>query len=77
MVPTTRAPASKRNIIGSSPYLQHLVGEIMNSSEVREKVAADGAEVAPSRSPAEFAKRFAQEMDMWDKFIKSSGIKVE
>jgi tripartite-type tricarboxylate transporter receptor subunit TctC len=53
------------------------VGEIMNSPEVREKVTADGAEVAPTRSPAEFAKRFAQEMDMWDKFIKSSGIKVE
>ena len=53
------------------------VGEIMNSPEVKEKVAADGAEAAPPGSPAEFSRRFAQEMGMWEKFIKSSGIKVE
>lgn len=53
------------------------VGQIMNSPVVREKAAADGAEVAPPGSPAEFSKRFAQEIDMWEKFIKTSGIKVD
>ena len=53
------------------------VGQIMNSPEVKEKVAADGAEVAPPGTPAEFKKRFAQEIDMWEKFIKTSGIKVD
>ena len=53
------------------------VGQTMNSPEVKDKVSADGAEVAPPGSPAEFRKRFADEIDMWEKFIKTSGIKVD
>lgn len=52
------------------------IGQIMNSPELKEKVAADGAEPAPPGSPAEFASRFAHEIDMWERFIKTSGIKV-
>ncbi len=56
--------------------LSRTIGEIMSSSDVKEMVAADGAEVAPSGSPAEFRKRFADEIDMWEQFIRTSGIKI-
>jgi hypothetical protein len=49
----------------------------MHSSEVMKRVKADGAEVAPPNSPAQFRDRFLQEMEMWEKFIRDSGIKVE
>ena len=48
----------------------------MNSTEMKDKLAADGAEAAPARSPREFTARFAAQVAMWDKFIKTSGIKV-
>lgn len=57
--------------------LNREVSQIMNSPEVRARVAADGAEVAPSSSPAEFKERFSREIDMWEKFVKTSGIKVD
>ncbi len=53
------------------------VGRIMHSPEVMKRVAADGAEVAPPNSPSQFRDRFVQEMEMWEKVIRSSGIKVE
>jgi len=57
--------------------LNREVSQIMSSPEVRSRVTADGAEVAPPASPPEFAKRFAQEIDMWEKFIKTSDIKLD
>ena len=57
--------------------LNREVSQIMNSPEVKSRVAADGAEVAPPNSPAEFRNRFAPEIEMWEKFIKTSGIKVD
>ena len=53
------------------------VGRIMHSPEVMKRVAADGAEVAPPHSPSQFRDRFVQEMEMWEKLIRTSGIKVE
>jgi tripartite-type tricarboxylate transporter receptor subunit TctC len=53
------------------------VGRIMHSPEVMKRVAADGAEVAPPNSPSQFRDRFVQEMEMWEKLIRTSGIKVE
>ncbi len=53
------------------------VGRIMHSPEVTKRIAADGAEVAPPNSPSQFRRRFVQEMEMWEEFIKTSGIKVE
>ena len=49
----------------------------MRSAEVMKLVSADGAEVALPNSPAQFRDRFVQEMEMWEKFIRTSGIKVE
>lgn len=53
------------------------VGRIMHSPDVTKRVAADGAEVALPNSPSQFRDRFVQEMEMWEKFIRTSGIKVE
>jgi tripartite-type tricarboxylate transporter receptor subunit TctC len=53
------------------------VGRIMHSPEVMKRIAADGAEVAPPNSPSQFRDRFVQEMEMWEKVIRTSGIKVE
>ncbi len=48
----------------------------MNSPEIRNKLAADGAEAAPPNSPAEFKALYLREIDKWEKFIKSSGIQL-
>ena len=53
------------------------VGRIMHSPEVMKRVAADGAQIAPPNSPSQFRDRFLEEMEMWEKFIRTSGIKVE
>jgi tripartite-type tricarboxylate transporter receptor subunit TctC len=63
-----------------APILEALnreVGRIMHSPEVMKRVRADGAEVAPPNTAAEFKERFAKELEMWEEFIKKSGIKVE
>lgn len=57
--------------------LNREVGQIMNSPQMRDRIAADGAEVAPPGSPSEFRDRFAKEIEMWEKFIKTSDIKVD
>lgn len=38
---------------------------------------AGGAEASPPNSPAEFRDRFSREIKMWEKFIKTSGIKFD
>lgn len=57
--------------------LNREVGQIMNSPEVKKRVVADGADIAPPNTAAEFRERFSKELEMWDQFIKKSGIKVE
>lgn len=46
---------------------------IVNSAEVKERLAADGAEAAAASSPAQFKKLYRDEIDRWAKFIKRSG----
>jgi len=53
------------------------IGRIINEPEMERRIAADGAEAAPPASPAAFKQRFADEIAMWEKFIRTSGIKVE
>ena len=57
--------------------LNREIGQIINSPEVKEKLAADGSEAAPPNSPAEFKNRFAKEVDKWEQFIRKSKIKLE
>ena len=51
--------------------------DVMYSPEMKEKLAADAAEPAPRLTPEEFRKEIAREVDVWDKFIRTSGINIE
>jgi tripartite-type tricarboxylate transporter receptor subunit TctC len=60
------------------PLLAHLnreVSETMNAPEVKEKLAADGAEAEPPNTPAQFRAVIAREIAKWDKLIKAGAIK--
>jgi tripartite-type tricarboxylate transporter receptor subunit TctC len=58
-------------------YLNREVAETMNAPEVKEKLAADGAEAAPPNTPAEFREVIARETAKWDKLIKTGVIKPQ
>jgi tripartite-type tricarboxylate transporter receptor subunit TctC len=47
----------------------------MNAPEVREKLAADGAEPAPPDTPARFRAVIAAEISRWDKVVKALNIR--
>lgn len=53
------------------------VTEIMYSPDMKEKLAADAAEPAPRQTPEELQKAIAREVEVWDKFIRTSGIRIE
>jgi tripartite-type tricarboxylate transporter receptor subunit TctC len=53
------------------------VSRIMNSPQIKDRLAADGAEAALPSSPAEFKAMFDKEVDKWEKFINTSGIGIE
>ena len=57
--------------------LNREIVQIIQSPDMRARITADGAEPASANSPAEFKARFAGQISMWEKFIKTSGIKVE
>ena len=51
--------------------------QIMNAADMQAKLAADGAEAAEPQTPAQFAKAINDEIDRWDKVIKTSKLKFE
>lgn len=59
-----------------APLIAHLnreVSETMNAPDVKEKLAADGAEAAPPNSPQQFRELIRAEIARWGKVIKSLG----
>jgi tripartite-type tricarboxylate transporter receptor subunit TctC len=56
--------------------LQQNFARALNSPDVREQIAASGAELG-GRPPEEFAEFVRAELAKWRKVIKDSGIKVE
>ena len=50
---------------------------VMGSAEMKAKLAADGVEPAPANTPGEFGRFVAREVAMWDKFLKSTPIKLD
>ena len=52
-------------------------GIALRAPDVRAKLAADGAEVAESNSPAEFRKSFGAEFERWGRLLKTTAIKVD
>jgi len=64
----------------SRPVLAALNREfsrIVNSPDVKERLATDGAEAAAPNSPAQFRNLYLSEINKWAKFIKSSGIPLD
>jgi len=55
--------------------LNREVGALMNSPEVKERLAADGAEAAPANTPAQFRDLIHAEIVRWGKIIKNLGIR--
>jgi len=53
------------------------VSEFMNSAEVKHKLEIDATEAAPPQSPAQFKAEFVAEVNKWEKFFRTSGIKFE
>ena len=49
------------------------VSQDLNTLEVQDMFAKDGAEAVPSGSPAEFGNLLAKEIDIWRKFVKMPG----
>ena len=57
--------------------MNRIVGQIMVMPDVREKLAQDGAEPAQPNTPAEFKAIVTQEVERWDRFLKTSGIRLQ
>ena len=51
--------------------LNREVSGLVNAPEVKEKLAADGAEAAPANTPAQFRNVIAGEVARWDKVVKA------
>ena len=54
--------------------LNREVGALMNTPEVKERLAADGAEAAAANTPAQFRDLIHTEIARWGKIIKNLGI---
>ncbi len=69
------APAGvPANVLAS---LNREISLVMNTPEMRDKLAADGAEPAAPHTPAAFKATVTKQINQWEKFIRSSGIKLE
>jgi tripartite-type tricarboxylate transporter receptor subunit TctC len=56
--------------------LNKALNAVLNSDEVRKRLALEGAEPAPS-SPEEYAKDIDREETQWGKVVKASGAKAD
>jgi len=56
-------------------YLNREVGGLMNAPEVKERLAADGAEAAAPNTPAEFRGVITSEIARWEIIIRNLGIR--
>ena len=57
--------------------LNREISQALASPDLGGRIAADGAEATPPHSPAEFKERFSRMLEMWDKFVTSSGVKID
>ena len=55
--------------------LNGLMHEIMNSPDMIARLDAAGAEAAPLLSPQDVGRALVEEVELWDRFIRSSGLK--
>jgi tripartite-type tricarboxylate transporter receptor subunit TctC len=52
------------------------VAAIVNAGEVRDKLAADGADPAPAVSVDEFSNAYAREVAAWEKLVKTTKVEL-
>jgi len=52
------------------------IGRVLDSSEMRQRLVAEGAE-AKGGTPEQFAAFFREEIDKWAKVIRAAGIRLE
>jgi tripartite-type tricarboxylate transporter receptor subunit TctC len=57
--------------------LNQAVAAVMTAPDVKDRLAADGAEAAESNTPEEFRKLIANEIRRWDAFLKRAQLKLE
>ena len=55
--------------------LNREIGAVMRATDVKERLAADGAEAAPANTPAQFRELIGTEIARWSKIIKNLGLK--
>jgi len=56
-------------------HINHQIAQILGSPDIREKLAADGIESAPS-TPTQFRETITHEIEKWAKLVASSGMKL-
>jgi tripartite-type tricarboxylate transporter receptor subunit TctC len=56
--------------------LNRAVAAVMTAPDVKERLAADGAEAAPPNTPEEFAGVIAGEIKRWDAFLKRAKLNL-
>jgi tripartite-type tricarboxylate transporter receptor subunit TctC len=52
------------------------VVQYVNTPDMKERLALEATEAAPPNTPEEFRENFSRQVAMWERFIKSSGIKL-
>ncbi len=57
--------------------LHRALAQALNDPVLKKRLADDGADVAPSASPAAFQEFISAEMTKWAKVIKTAGIEME
>ena len=57
--------------------LNAAVVAVMNAPDVRERLAADGAEAAPANTPEQFAVMIAAEIERWSAFLARARLKLD
>ncbi len=68
------APAATSPVIVLA--LNREIGRILALPDIQEKFAADGAEPAVPNTPAQFREAYSKEVAKWEKFFKTTGIKL-
>ncbi len=53
------------------------VSEYMNSPEVKARLATEATEAVRPHTPAQFRTEFVNEVNKWEKFFKTSGLKFD
>lgn len=61
-------------VVHPSLPVHNVLTTAMNGRDMRDKLAVEGAEPAPS-TPAEFGKHLAREVAIWGKVVKIAGVK--